>query len=301
MDAHIPSELTRNVEALSGAEGRAWLKSLPSLLGRLETEWDISVGEPFVNGEYNFVARAKTGEGSSCVIKVAPPRNDRDHFGEAKYLKTHDGMGVVRLIRHDKDRMAMLIERAVPGRTLTSTFEGRESEAVAPAIELLRTTSRKLPHDLHDIILLDGWFDGLGRAAATAFPAGYAEKALWIYERLRTQTELIGYLHGDFHPDNIVSATRAEFLLIDPKGMLGHLGYEIAVFLNNFHWWQDDAPDIRERLDAAVRPFSEAFGITRRELREWAFAQMVLSAWWMYDEMPDLYDNDVAKADVWDV
>ena len=146
---------------------------------------------------------------------------------------------------------------------------------------------------------MSGAIPSIGKKPADTLP--YAEKALAIYETLRNQPEFVGYLHGDFHPDNIVSATREDFLLIDPKGMIGHLGYEIAVFLNNFHWWQDEAPDIRPRLASAIQTFSDAFGISPSELREWAYAQMVLSAWWTFDEMPDLYDNEVAKADIWDV
>jgi streptomycin 6-kinase len=271
------------------------------VLRQLEDEWKITVQEPFLNGEYNYVARALTDDDHACVIKVAPPRNDRDHFGEAKYLRISNGKGVVRLLRHDPERMAMLIERAIPGETLTRTFETREPDSIEPAIELLRSTSREIPEDRGEIILLDLWFDGLRRSGGTTFPGEYADKALEIYDRLSPQTEFAGYLHGDFHPENVVSATRGDFLLIDPKGMIGHLGYEIAVFLNNFHWWQEEVPDIRERLRVAIDQFAAAFMISPAELREWAFAQMVLSAWWVFDEMPNLYDNEVAKADIWDV
>lgn len=301
MRVDIPSELVRNTRALSGEEAEPWIAAIPQLITFLEIEWDIAVGDAFVNGEYNYVARAVYRNGGPCVIKIAPPRNDDDHFSEAKYLGIANGEGAVRLLAHDREHMAMLIETAIPGKTLTDTFEGNEPASVQPAIDLLGSTSRKIPSDLSEIILLNDWFDGLRRYSGTAFPKEYAEKALTIYADLSRQTERIGYLHGDFHPDNIVSAERAPFLLIDPKGMIGHIGYEIAVFLNNFHWWQEDEPDIRERLSGAIRQFAEAFGIKERELRQWAFAQMVLSAWWTFDEMPDIYNNDVAKADIWDV
>ena len=55
------------------------------------------------------------------------------------------------------------------------------------------------------------------------------------------------------------------------------------------------------RLDKAVFQFADAFDIDPFELRQWAFAQMVLGAWWTFDEMPEFYDNEVAKADVWNV
>lgn len=301
MKGEIPSELAKNTRALCGEHAEPWLKSLPDLLDLLETKWGITVGDPFTNGEYNYVARAVGDHGDPCVIKVAPPRNDRELHSEAKYLTTADGNGAVRLLAQDLEHMALLMERAVPGKTLTLCFEDNEPAAIQPAIDLLISTARELPDELSDVIQLDDWFDGLRRHPATRFPRAYGDKALAIYADLSSQAGRIGYLHGDFHPDNIVSAGRSPFLLIDPKGMVGHIGYEIAVFLNNFHWWQEDRSDVRARLKSALSQFSEAFGITTRELREWAFAQMVLSAWWTFDEMPNLYNNEVAKADIWDV
>jgi streptomycin 6-kinase len=109
------------------------------------------------------------------------------------------------------------------------------------------------------------------------------------------------YLHGDLHHENILSATREPYLAIDPKGIVGHVGYEIAVFLNNHHWWLEGDEDIPKKLDHAVQQFSEAFEISPDDLRRWAYAQMVLSAWWTFDEMPDIYNNEVALADIWDV
>ena len=40
-------------------------------------------------------------------------------------------------------------------------------------------------------------------------------------------------LHGDFHHYNVLSAQRANWLAIDPKGMLGDPGYEVGPFLCN--------------------------------------------------------------------
>ncbi len=91
------------------------------------------------------------------------------------------------------------------------------------------------------------------------------------------------------------------YCVIDPKGWAGHIGYEIAVFLNNYHWWQEKRSDIGSRLDQAVQEFARAFGLVEFELRQWAYAQMVIGAWWNFSDMPELYDGSVVKADVWEV
>lgn len=286
---------------MCGERGQDWIESLPSLLADLQSEWSIKIGEPFPEAEFNLVARATDAGGNQLVIKVAPPFESNEMPGEARYLRTRNGVGAVRLIRENSDSNIILIERAIPGKNLTEEFTGREPESVKPATELLHSILGSSPSDSSGITTIDDWFDGMRRAAGTEFPADYVSKAFDIYDRLSPQPDRTFYLHGDFHPGNIVTATRSPYLAIDPKGLIGHVGYEIAVFLNNFHWWQETKPDIRDRLDRAVEQFSDAFDIDPLELRQWAYAQMVLGAWWTFDEMREHYDNEVAKADVWDV
>jgi streptomycin 6-kinase len=296
----IPQELVAHTIAMCGALGSEWLDHLPETILEIEKNWSISVGDPFPSIEFNYVAAATNDRGNAVVLKISPPFENSEIFSEAKFLKVANGQKVVRLVAHDRDRRAILIERAIPGSNLTELYTGNELGALSPAIDVLRSITGEPPYDTSETIDLDDWFDGLRRHAETAFPNGYAAKALEIYSRLSIGVKRY-YLHGDFHPGNVVSATREPFLAIDPKGMIGPIGYDIAVFLNNFHWWQDERPDIQERLDFALRAFSDAFDLSPEDLRLWAFAQMVLSAWWMFDEMPEIYQNDVIKADVWNV
>ena len=297
----FPKELTLHVTAMLGEKGHAWLDTLPSLIDELSDSWGVSVGEPFEAGEFNFVAGATRHDGEASVIKIAPPFLDNEYIGEAEFLRHRKGRGIVSLLERDHGRRAILIERAVPGRNLAELFTGNEASAIEPAIEVLRAILGKPPAD-YQPKTLDQWFAGMRRAEGTGFSADYVGKAFRIYDRLSTQPGRTFYLHGDFHPGNVVNAERSPYLAIDPKGIVGHVGYDIAVFLNNLHWWQETKPDINDRLDNAIEKFSDAFEIDARELREWAFAQMVLSAWWNYDDMPQLYEHStLAKADIWNV
>jgi len=297
----LPPEFVRNALALCGETGERWLDDLPGTIEALERQWSITAGIPFPNIEYNYVATAHCDDETSAVLKIGLPLKNTEIYGEARYLQTLKGTGAVRLLQEDRRRQAILVERAVPGENLTNVFHGREPEAVASAIDLLHLIPQPPPKNLTDVILLDDWFDGLHRYREKDFPKTYALKALEIYDRLSFQSDRTFYLHGDFHPGNIVSASRAPYLVIDPKGIVGHLGYEIAVFLNNFHWWQEGKPNIKTMLSTAVDQFAAAFDFDPLELRQWAFAGMVLSAWWTFDEMPEIYNNEVVKADIWDV
>ena len=297
----FPAELVTHVTAICGTAGKQWLDELPALVDELSTHWALEVHEPFAAGEFNFVAPATGPDGEQVVLKIAPPYETNEIVSEAEYLRSRDGNGAVRLLAEDIERRAILLERALPGENFADYFAGKEVEAVAPAIEVLHAILRPPPQKPVHTPYLDEWFDRLRKHEATKFPADYAHKALDLYAKLSKQPDRTFYLHGDFHPGNIVTATRSSYFAIDPKGIIGHVGYDIAVFLNNFHWWQETMPDIEVRLAGATAQFSDAFEIDPVELRQWAFAQMVLGAWWSFEDMPDYYDNAVAKADIWNV
>jgi len=294
----LPPALITHVTAICGDEGKRWLSDLPQMIAELEKRWSIRVLEPFTAIEFNFVARAVQHDSEPVVIKIAPPFENGEARSEARYLRALNGDGVIKLLAEDAAAQAMLLEQAIPGRNLAEVYAGNKPACLGPAIEVLKLILKPVPTDKSEIVSLDDWFDGLRRHVSTEFPAEYATYALDLYDNVLKKGENY-YLHGDFHPANVVSATRMPFLAIDPKGMIGPIGYDIAVFLNNYHWWQDSRTDIRGLLDEAVDRFSVAFNIPAIELRQWAFAQMVLSAWWTFDELPDEYDREVAKADVW--
>lgn len=296
----LPTELVTHVTAICGERGERWFEHLPETIRELEREWSVEIGRPFPGIEFNFVAEAMFA-GRPVVVKIAPPFERTEIYAEAKYLKTRNGEGAIALIAEDRRRHALLLERAMPGDALFKVFEQDPQAIVEPAIDVLRAILRPPPSDLSDVGSLDDWFTNFRRHRETEFPREYAEKALKIYERLSGQRDRVCYLHGDLHPGNIVASGRAPFVAIDPKGIVGHIGYDLAVFLNNLQWWRKDDPAMHDLLEFAIREFAASFDLGEREVREWAFAYMVIGAWWTFDEMPEHYDTDFAKIDIWDV
>lgn len=295
----IPSDLVKHVIAISGPEGVAWLDKLPHLITVLEAEWGLAVDAPFEKGEFNFVAPAASDQ-LDAVLKIAPPYQTTEILAEAEFLRVRDGKGCVRLLAEERVLSAILMERARPGDSMDIHFDGNPFACVDPAITVLRSILRP-PMVGRDFQLLDTWFDKFRRFRETEFPQNYGERALGIYERLRLQTDRVQYIHGDFHPGNIVASGRGPFLAIDAKGLVGHVAYDIAVFLNNLHWWQKEKPGFEAELRKALNKFSAALDITERDLREACYAFMVIGAWWSFEDMPEHYDNEVALADIWDI
>jgi streptomycin 6-kinase len=103
------------------------------------------------------------------------------------------------------------------------------------------------------------------------------------------------------HHENILSSERESFLAIDPKGIIGDVGYEISVFLINHFWWLSDDPDRREKMNDLIKQFSRSFEIKPQDLRKWAYAQMVLSSWWTFEENGANWERDLTLTEFWEV
>ena len=295
-----PSELVTHVTAICGDAGVAWLGDLPRIVSELEEKWDVKTEPAFEKGEYNFVAPASSAT-VDAVLKVSPPYPTIEIFAEAEFLRNLNGNGAARLLEVDRENRAILIERIRPGVTMDVYFAEDPFACVEPAIDVLKRILMPPPYPPAEAQLFYDWFYRFQRSLDTEFPYEYANKAMTIFDRLFQDDERTFYLHGDFHPGNVISAGEGQFVVIDPKGLVGHVAYNISVFLNNLHWWQKDDPDVREKLFNAARQFGDAFGMDEREIREAAYAGMVIGAWWNFEDMPELYDNEVVLADVWEV
>lgn len=295
-----PDEIVKHVTAICGDAGVAWLGDLPRIVARLESKWCVATEPAFEKGEYNFVAPARSAT-VDAVLKVSPPFPTIEIFAEAEFLANRNGNGAPRLLEIDREDRAILIERVRPGETMDVYFAGDPFACVEPAIEVLRSILSPPPYPPAEAQLFYDWYFQFQRFRDTDFPKDYAEKACQIFERLFQDDDRTYHLHGDFHPANVISSGEGRFVAIDPKGLVGNVAYDISVFLNNLHRWQKGKPNVRYDLFTAAKKFGDAFGMDERRIREAAYAGMVIGAWWNFDDMPELYDNEVVLADIWEV
>src|SRR5688500_11152556 len=114
-DAFRP-DLPMIVSVSAVPEGREWLARLPGLVAALEDEWELRTGPPFTEGVAGWTAPAVLADGTDAVLKVSLPH--REAREEARALELSRGRGAVRLLRSDRDRWALLVERCRPGEPL---------------------------------------------------------------------------------------------------------------------------------------------------------------------------------------
>jgi streptomycin 6-kinase len=208
---------------------------------------------------------------------------------------------MVKLLRFDPGRRAMLLEKLTPGEDLRTIFEGNETNVIPIAVDLMRRIWRDALEKSSFPILEDWFNNGFGKALKTNFPAEHVNKAWNIFNAVNSQTGRRLLLHGDLHHWNILSAVREPYLVIDPKGIIGNFGYELSTFLINHANWLRDKEDRKEKLDAAIHEFSLAFDVNPQTVRKWTYAQSVLSAWWTFEEGSEKWRDELARTEIWDV
>ncbi|WP_419998654.1 aminoglycoside phosphotransferase family protein [Streptomyces boninensis] len=283
-DLYFPSDLPVFKQMRIHASGRAWLAELPALVAKFRDEWELELEPPFHGGSCSWVAPARTADGTHAVFKVTCPH--REAAGEAEGLRIWDGRGAVRLLRHDAEHTALLIERCEPGTELVSAEQLPAEERLRIGAGLLKELwSAELPagHGLERVAdVCAEWADQVEERMARLRP-GYDPYLVSLGARLLR--ELPGsaarevVVHGDFNPGNILAAERRPWLAIDAKPMAGDPGYDLYPLIEQVddpYEYDDPAPVVADRFALVA----DILGEDRGRLLAWAVARRVETALW---------------------
>jgi streptomycin 6-kinase len=285
----IPPRFAQHTVEAFGRRGEVWLRTLPALVAGLARRWRLALGAPFPLS-YNYVVAARRADGTEAVLKIGVPNDELAR--EIWALRQYDGNGTCRLLEADQTRFAMLLERLRPGTMLVKLARQDDEAATRAGAAVMRTLWRPAPSHLEGRLAgpkpIAEWFDrSFARYRAVyggsgPLPATLFERAERTAQALLASAPATVLLHGDLHHYNILSARRAPWLAIDPKGMSGDPGYEVGPFLLNPDLGSaEQRPDVlRRRLEV----FAEELGYHRDRLRDWGIAHGVLSACWSLED-----------------
>jgi streptomycin 6-kinase len=229
------------------------LGPLERIASEVAADWGVDLGPPFALSRHSYVAPA----GDDAVLKVTPPEDDEsDEEGDA--LALWGGEGAVRLLRRDRNRRALLIERARPGGDIA---ERAEDEATAIAVEVGLRLWRPAGEPFRWIgDHVPRWIE----EAAQSRDAGreLLRLARELYRELDVGRSTL--VHGDFHHHNILDGG-SDYLAIDAKPMLGEPEFDLPSFLWN-------PLPYRMRLDVTERRLAAfaAAGLNEERMRAWA-------------------------------
>ncbi|WP_305784523.1 aminoglycoside phosphotransferase family protein [Symbioplanes lichenis] len=237
-DLPVVRELSRNPEA------RRWLADLPRLIDEVRDGFGLVLGAPLHGGSCSWVAPATLADGTGVIVKISWPH--REMYAEPAALRLWDGHGAVRLLRHDRSRHALVLERCLPGEQLAARVldpvprgaarspapvppgAARASSPASPgsperALRIAAAVLRRLwsagvpeawaahdpetPESLVDVAA--DWGDMVSERMARLHPAydpGLVAEGARLLHDLPLSAPREVVLHGDFNPGNILSS-----------------------------------------------------------------------------------------------
>lgn len=239
-------------------------------------EWGLTLDGEALHGFCSLVLPVRTAAGTPAVLKLTFDGDDEsEHEGIA--LQRWGGHGVVRLLRADPHRRALLLER-LHTEDLSDLWDveacaivgGLYTRLHVPALPQLRTLTS----------YVERWTDDLQRMPRNApIPRRLVEQATSLAHAFISDDASTGVMiHGDLHYANVLAADREPWLVIDPKPMSGDPCYEPAPMLWNR--WDELEGDIRGGVRRRFHAVIDAGGLDEDRARDWVVVRMVLNAHW---------------------
>lgn len=212
-----------------GKRGEVWLLELPKQLEKITRLHELTGLAPFSNLSYNYVARA-TMKGKSVVLKVGIPGTD--FTNEVVAMQAFGTFGVPQLLFKNTDSGYYIMEDISPGYTLIVRFPDTRTSVRLFVEQWRRLHDTQVPTtDLNQLPQIERWFESL-ETSYDAIPEDWRLEAKRAKQRIH-ELQQTTILHGDLHHENILWDDLRGFVIIDPKGVVGHRYYDCVQFLFN--------------------------------------------------------------------
>jgi streptomycin 6-kinase len=224
----MPSNL---LTACRGDRRAAWLAALPEEIEDIAARWSLTLGAPFEPGGVTaWVAPTTSPDFGDVVLKVGSRHMEGED--EAAGLREWDGDGAVRMLAEERisdSTTAMLLERCVPGTTLSARPEDEQDVVLAGLLKRLW----RIPSDRGSFRPLqemcDYWADSFERKVAEgrgAVDPELAAEGAALFRSLPGTANEQRLLCTDLHAENVLASEREPWLVIDPKPFVGDPTYD---------------------------------------------------------------------------
>ncbi|PCH56158.1 MAG: hypothetical protein COC15_03600, partial [Legionellales bacterium] len=197
-----------------------------SAIKKLATLWDLTNIQPINNVLWNFVAKATQNDSTPVVLKICRSKKNFDlELQASKYF--------IKIIDYNTEHNALLLNQAIPGDSLKS----QEKNLIAIYVDIVRNICKATKSAIinNNFPHIRDWLSALDQARNNKIiPEILLNKAIVLRDNLFVSAQPDLLLHGDLHFENILQH-HDTWIVIDPKGIIGELEFEVAKFDFDFN------------------------------------------------------------------
>lgn len=276
----IPEPFTKRMNELYGKQGVAWAEALPDLITDCADRFGFSPEAPFSNLSYNLVLRAKFSDGKPAVLKSSFLKDELSR--EVSVLRAYEGRGAIRVLEADEDWGMALLEGADPGTPLSAIADDAMATdifcKVFHRLHLPAPNGSVYPSMKQHFAAIERYRERFGDGETAApLPESWVENAEECLVYLINTTEENYLLHGDLHHDNILRQGEEQWVVIDPKGIIGDVHFDTVQYLLNY---MDRGGDCEQVLWGRIAIMADRLGLDPRRIAMWGMVRGVLEACW---------------------
>ncbi|ANZ36253.1 hypothetical protein BBK82_09445 [Lentzea guizhouensis] len=240
-----------------------WVAKLPSIATKACARWRLTPDGALMHGFCAVVLPVRRPDGHPAVLKLTWIDHETEH--EPIALRLYDGNGAVKLLDHDAELGALLLERL--------DQHSLDDEPIDLAIGVIGDLLRRHKHLQAP--------DGFRRFRDTlqdhpAIPSKLVDAAREVAQRTMGTT----LVNEDLHYENVLRGDREPWLVIDPKPLSGDPEYCMIPLL----WNRFDEMDGPKGLTDRFLAVCDAGELDVAKARDWTLHRAVANWIWCLEE-----------------
>jgi streptomycin 6-kinase len=241
-------------------------------------EWNVTLEE--TSETATSVLGFGVREGRRVVLKLT---QTADELNSGAVLRAFGGDGAVRVLESEVG--AVLLERLEPGEELVNLVRrGADDEATTILAQVIaKLSNHTAPAECPTVADWGRGFELYIRSGDAQIPFGLVEQGHAVYEDLALSQGVRMLLHGDLQHYNVLFDRQRGWTVIDPKGVVGELEYEVGALLRN----PVELPELftdPATIERRIEILTTHLPLDHMRVVKWAFTQAVLSAIWSSED-----------------
>ena len=277
----------KNIINLYGKQGKKWLDSLPIIIKKLCQHWHLTDINPVNNMQWNYVAFALQKNNLGVVLKISLEKQLMQN--EYHALRHFDGHGAIKVLANNWTYHAMLLQQATPGHTLHQFYLYHPTDTISIYAHVVQSLARQKISS-NNSVHVSSWCKAIDRISDPCIDPHLVNQAQQLKEKLLNSAQDEYLCHGDLHLENIIQHA-SNWLVIDPKGIIGEMAFEAAAFdiLNPAEIKKNSALTLTI-LDR-VTSLAMALNLDFNRLLAWIFLRTIISAQWFIEDKDNPSNN----------
>ncbi|WP_028551201.1 aminoglycoside phosphotransferase family protein [Paenibacillus sp. UNC451MF] len=280
------------IEHITNRFGKAFYEKVLRDIEVYAEKWSLTFIEFIPSYSANIVFKCYAERLGNVVLKIAHP-SFGEIYTEFNTLRQYNGRRFCRVFEADIENGVLLEECVQPGNPLRdeSSLNSRLSVFCSLYKELHITPANTEIYPTY-IEWVDRITDYMSKRQDCEELYLHMKKAKDICLLVSTLYSQKMLLHGDFHHDNILLGNDGEYVIIDPKGVIGDPVFDIPRFILN-EFGDEITTELYMKINDIILILEERLNIPNNIIKKCLYVEAAMGACWSVEDgtTPEEYQS----------